>query len=293
MTNMAASTVPSPVNEKPLRACTATSRGPRQSSSSLRLSTRLEMYARRICRARVPISTRTGVCRCATLTATRSRSRSCPRMSASRRCSLCSAVASTDAVERVYEWSPRPERVAGTIRWSGDHSPSGVENKGTSAPTAQLSALYSGRTCTPDGFTTMTGTQGERCASWTGARSQWMRGLPTSTMSPSSTRGAKPFPRSPTVSIPRWMRTDTPRVEVTIAACDLSLVTTPAMGEHTVMHDASASGRSARPSPTTPLAKTGSGTSLSGRMCAAKGAWTRKLTGSRSSARRGPQSRGP
>ena len=86
-------------------------------------------------------------------------------MSASHRCLPCSAVASTDAVERVDEWSPRPERVAGTIRWSGDHSPSGVENKGSSAPTAQLSSLYSGRTCTPDGFTTMTGTQGERCAS--------------------------------------------------------------------------------------------------------------------------------
>lgn len=41
-----------------------------------------------------------------------------------------------------------------------------------------------------------------------------------------------------------------------MAACGLSLVTTPLMGEWTVKHSEAESGMSAQPPPTTPLAKT-------------------------------------
>nr|DAF34116.1 MAG TPA: hypothetical protein [Caudoviricetes sp.] len=82
-------------------------------------------------------------------------------------------------------------------------SPSARENSGSRIPTVGSASSNSGETASPEGLTTMTGTQGDRPAARTGPRSQWIRGAPASTMSPSSTRGAKPRPRRPTVSIPR------------------------------------------------------------------------------------------
>ena len=105
--------------------------------------------------------------------------------------------------------------------------------------------------------------------------------------------GGNPLPCRLTVSIPRWMRIDMPLVEVTMTACGLSLVTTPSMGEHTVRHPVPACGTSAQPPPTTPLANTGSGTSLRGTIRAAKGARTLSVTGSRASHQRGLRNRVP